>query len=511
MAEETLIFGPFVLDPGRGILLREGQPVPLGQRALAVLAALAEAPGRTVSKADLLARAWPDTIVEEGNLTVQIAALRKALGPADGGQEWIVTVPRVGYRLVAPPGQAKPVAPPPTVPSLAVLPFADLGGNPDQAWFAEGVVEDIVTALSRFRSFAVVARSSTLAYRGRGIDVRQVARELGVRYLLDGSVRRSGDRLRITAQLVDGVSGAQLWARSFDGSLAEVFDFQDRLTEEVVMLVEPRIQVAEIERSRRERPGSVATYDVYLRALAGISSESAADNAEAYALLLAGLARDPDDPLLLSHAAWAIEHRNSMGWPPFGPDDRARCADFARLGLERAGGDAMIMAHCGMSLLQGAREYDWGMAVLQAAVEANPNNPMVLVRAAVAHLHCGDLDQALALVHRADRLSPGDPGAHFSLCVQADVALIRGQYAEALDFATRALARNPNFDATLWVLIAANAHLGRMAEARHHLDALLRLAPGVTVARIRDAQPAKDPTRKAAVLQGLRLAGLADQ
>ena len=277
------------------------------------------------------------------------------------------------------------------------------------------------------------------------------------------------------------------------------------------MLVEPRIQAAEIERSRRDRPGSVATYDIYLRALAGIVQRPAADNAEAYALLLDGLAHDPDDPRLLAHAAWAIEHRNTMGWPPFGPDDRQRCADFARRGLERAGGDAMILAHCGMSLLQGAREYDWGMAVLQAAVEANPNNPMVLVRAAVAHLHCGDLDQALALVQRADRLSPGDPGAHFSLCTMADVALIRGQHAEALDLATRAYARNPNFDPTLWIMVAASAHLGRMTEARHYLDALRRLVPAVTVRRIREGQPAKDPTRTAALLEGLRLAGLPDE
>ena len=267
------------------------------------------------------------------------------------------------------------------------------------------------------------------------------------------------------------------------------------------MLVEPRIQVAEIERSRRERPGSIATYDIYLRALAGISSKFGGSTTPRPTRCCSKAWRATRTArCLLAHAAWAIEHRNSMGWPPFGPDDRQRCADFARRALERAGGDAMIMAHCGMSLLQGAREYDWGMAVLQAAVEANPNNPMVLVRAAVAHLHCGDLDQALALVRRADRLSPGDPGAHFSLCVMADVAMVRGQYAEALDLATRALARNPNFDSTLWTMIAANAHLGRMAEARHHLDALLRLAPGVTVKRIRDAQPAKrsDPQGRGA-------------
>ena len=411
----------------------------------------------------------------------------------------------VGLRLAGlPEGDDEP-----TVPCLAVLPFTDLGG-PGQAWFAEGVVDDIITALSRFRSFTVVARSSSFAYRGQSDEPSRVARELGVRYLLEGSVRRSGDQLRISARLVAGETGAQLWATSFDGSVADVFDFQDRITEAVAMVVEPHIQAAEIEQSRRERPGSAASYDVYLRALSGIGSETEAGNAEAYALLREGLDRDPENPQLLALAAWALEHRCTMAWPPFGPDDRQRCAEFARFALERAGGDAMVLAHCGMSLLQGAREYDWGMAILEEAVAANPNNPMVLVRAAVGHMHCGDLEQTLTLVRRADRLSPGDPGAHFSLSIRADVALIQGKFAETVDLASRALARNPNFDPTLWLLIAANAHLGRLEEAKRYLSKLRSVVPTVTVAQIRAAQPDKDPTRKAALFEGLRLAGMAD-
>ena len=268
------------------------------------------------------------------------------------------------------------------------------------------------------------------------------------------------------------------------------------------------IQAAEIEHALRQRPGSFTAYDIYLRALAKISSESARDNAEAYALLTEGLALEPDNALLLAHAAWALEHRHTMGWPPLTPDDVRACRELARRGLEHAAGDAMVMAHCGMSLLQGAREYDWGMAVVQAAVEANPNNLMVVVRAGVAHLHCGSLDDALAYFHRANRLSPGDRGAHFSLCGIAHVHVVRGDYAEALAWAGRALALNANFDPTLWMLIAANAHLGRMAEARRFLDDLRKLTPGVTVARIRAGQPAKDPGRVSAILEGLRLAGL---
>jgi hypothetical protein len=338
--------------------------------------------------------------------------------------------------------------------------------------------------------------------------VRQVARDLGVRYVLEGSVRRSGDRLRITAQLLDGATGAPLWAEHFDGALSDVFDFQDRITENVAMLVEPRIQAAELARSRRERPGSVAAYDIYLRTLALILSETESGNAEAYALLGEGLALEPDNALLLAHAAWVLEHRHTVGWPPLTADDVARCGELARRALEHTGGDALLMAHCGIALLQTVKDYDWGMAVLKSAAEANPNNPMVLVRAAVGHLHCGDLDACLALAERANRLGPGDGGAHFALCLMADVHLIRGDYVAAVDCAARSRAINPNFDPTLWVLIAANAHLGRMDEARRFVGELRRLAPGVTIASIRAGQPAKDPARTAARMEGLRLAGL---
>lgn len=204
MVEPRHSFGPFVLDAGRGLLQRDGKSVAIGQRGRALLEALLDAEGGTVTKADLMDRAWPGTIVEEGNLTVQIAALRKSLGTAPDGQEWIATVPRQGYRLIRPASAAREAdAVLSAKPALAVLPFANLSGDPDQDWFADGVVEDIITALSRFRSFAAIARNSSFVYKGRAVDIRQVAKELGVRYVLEGSVRRAGDRLRITAQLVE--------------------------------------------------------------------------------------------------------------------------------------------------------------------------------------------------------------------------------------------------------------------------------------------------------------------
>jgi TolB-like protein len=488
-------FGPFELDPQRGQLLREGTPVPLGQRAAAVLAALLAARGRTVSKTDLLAEAWPEAVVEEGNLTVQIAALRRALGPASDGREWIVTVPRVGYRMVA---EVAP-APDATVspPRVAVLPFQVLGNVPEDAYFAEGVTADIVGALVRFRSFTVAA-----------VPGPAEAREHGARYLLRGSVRRAGDRLRIAAELLDLDAGTHLWAAHYDGAAAEVFDFQDRIAEGVVTAIEPTIQTAEIRRVRRDRPGSLAAYDIFLRARAGMLNESERANAEGYALLTEALAIDPGNPQMLAHAAWAIEHRGAMGWPPFGADDRKRCADFARRGLENAAGDSQVMAHCGMAILQCVKDYDWGLAVLDAATQSNPNDLIAAAAAATGHLHCGSLDTALTLYRRALRLNPHHTFAHVSYCGIAHLQIVLGQHAEALDAASRALALNPNFDATHWMLVAGNAHLGRLDEARRFLAGLLRMTPEVTVARIRAGQPAKDPSRIEPVLAGLRLAGL---
>jgi len=414
-----------------------------------------------------------------------------------------------GAKAEAASGEARSARPAlPDKPSLAVLPFQNMSGDTEQDYFADGIVEDIITALSRFTSFAVVARNSSFVYKGRAVDVRQAAKELDVRYMLEGSVRRAGDRLKITAQLVDGGSGAHLWAQHFNGALDEVFDFQDRITEGVATVIEPLIQIAEIERSRRERPGSVAAYDIYLQVLPKLNGESAKDNAEAYALLTKALALEPDNGLILAQAAYALGHRIGMGWPSLGPDDLQKCIELARRGLEHAAGDPTVIAHCGMSLLHTGHEYDWGMAVIHSAAEANPNDLLIVTAAGIANLHSGSIEDALAYFHRAIRLNPRGPGAQKWLTGIAHAHMILGNYAEALAWATRSLALNSHFDATYWMLIAGHAQLGRMEEARSWLAKFLALKPGISVARIKAGQPDKDPTRLAAILEGLRLAGL---
>jgi TolB-like protein len=240
-------FGPFRLDGEAAILFRRGEPVALGPRAVGLLRVLVERRGVPVSKDTLMETAWTGLAVEESNLPVQIAALRRVLGEVPGGDRWIETLPRRGYRFVGPvdASDEKVVSSPPPSPdkpSLAVLPFNNLSGDPEQEYFADGMVEEIITALSRIRWLFVIARNSTFAYKGQNIDVTRVGRELGVRYVLEGSVRKSGNRVRITAQLIDAGTGAHLWADHFDGPLEDLFDLQDKVASSVAGVIEPALQ-----------------------------------------------------------------------------------------------------------------------------------------------------------------------------------------------------------------------------------------------------------------------------
>lgn len=505
MGKPVVSFGPFRIDLATGELAREGKPMAIGQKGALLLAALAAAEGKAVSKAALMECGWPGLAVEEGNLTVQIAALRKALGQRGDGTEWIVTIARLGYRLAL---ESAVAADDPHPPAVAVLPFANLGAGAEQDYFADGVAAEIITALARFRSFSVVSRSSSFAYKGRAVDIRQAASELGVRYLLEGSVRRDGERIRLDVQLIDGVTAGHLWAERFEDVIGHIFDFQDLITERVASTVEPSIEIAEMQRSRRERPQSVAVYDLYLRALAALHDESMEGNAAAHTLLQRALTIEPDNAMLLSHAAWVLEHRHAMGWPPFTTDDAAESVELARRALQHCAGDPRVMTHCGMALLQAGRDYEGGVAVLEAAFAANPNDLMVAAASGIALLHCGDAGIGVERLQRAVALGPRDADARFSLTGLAMAALFKRDFEAAISWATRSLALNAHFDATYWMLISAHAHRGELGEAHRHLESLRRIAPGVSLASIRAGQPAKDPSRFAVVLEGLALAGL---
>lgn len=503
--EARVAFGPYVFDPASGALTCEGRALTIGGRGVAILGALAAADGAVVGKDALLAAAWPGIFVEEGNLTVQVARLRKLLGTRADGLDWIATVPRVGYRLLRDPGPA-PVS---DIPTLAVLPFANLGADPEQDYLADGIVDGLITGLSHFRSFAVISRNSSFAYKGRALDVRVVAAELGVQYVLEGSVRRAGDRLRVSAHLSDATSGAHLWAQSFDGGIEDVFEVQDRITETVATIVGPRIQQAEIARSRRERPASLNAYDLYLRALQKFNTRRIQDNTEAVVLLERAIALDPGFAAALATAASAYEHRVTVGWPPVGADDRKRSLELARLALDIGHDDATVLSMCGMVLIFVGQEHDRGLSTVMLAVETNPYDERAVTCAGVANILSGDLDQALDYFGRVLRLSPLD--ALTALCGIAHVEICRGNYEAALASATRALAMNPGFAVPNWMVIAANVYLGRQAEAERALAAYRASAPQVTLSSLRAGPQSRDPSRMGVILEGLRLAGMPER
>ncbi len=308
--------GPFRLDTRGDLLLLGDEPVALGRRAVAVLRALIEQPGELVLKDALIEAVWPGQTVEDSNLTVQIAALRRVLGETPGGDRWIETRPRRGYRFVGPvvreardeaviaaardpapapnAASAQPGLALPEKPSLAVLPFLNMSGEPDQEYFADGMVEDIITELSRYRALFVIARTSTFTYKGKAVDVRQIARELGVRYVLEGSVRKGADNVRVTAQLIDAISGAHLWAERYDRASSDIFAMQDEITASVAAVIEPTLAQAERQRVLRKPPDRLDAWEAYQRGLWHFYKYGAEDNETAQAFFRQAIALDPN-------------------------------------------------------------------------------------------------------------------------------------------------------------------------------------------------------------------------
>jgi TolB-like protein len=509
MGAELTEFGPFTLDRSSGRLLSGGKPVSLGQRALALLEALAVTEG-AVGKAALMEAAWPGTNVEDGNLTVQIAALRKALGKRPDGQEWIVTVPRLGYRLLRGEMSFAEVAS--SKPKLAVMPFDNLSGDDRQAYFADGVVEDLITALSQFHSFAVVSRNASFKYRGQPVDMREVARELGVRYLVEGSIRRGGARLRITAHLADGETGEHLWGRTFDGVVADIFDVQDHIAEHVVGVIEPEIRRAETARSRRKPPQTLDAYDLVLQARELLHTTKLEDNTRAFELCQQAIARDPNYAQALILAAWVIGSRRVLNWPALTHDDVEAALSFSERALAHCDGDPEVLIQRADILIQHAGEFEEGMQLLQRALAGNPNNVQVLQQASIDNTLAGSLEDALDQAGRTIELAPGDPGLQMlAHSVRSHVYIVQGKYAAAIEEAERAFAIDRSFWFASWMLVAANAHLGEMERAKHWLAVLLALRPGITVSEIASRQRPRWPERLEPILDGLRLAGLPER
>ncbi len=402
----------------------------------------------------------------------------------------------------------KPALELPDKPSIAVLPFANMSNDPEQEYFADGIAEDIITALSHIKQWFVVARNSSFAYKGRNVDVREIAKELGVRYVLEGSVRRGGNRLRITGQLIEADSGTHMWADRFDGDLDDVFALQDKITESVVGAIEPSLRRAEIERSKRKPPENVRAYDLYLRALPHLYAMRPDDNEQALTLLHKAIELDPNYAPALAFLAWGYEQRLVRDWGAYGEDDTGIAVALARRAIAADRDDAHVMAAAGFVLVIVARDYEQGLQATERAHELNPKIAFVSMLVGVSKLFGGDPTEALRHLEDAIRVSPADPSAFFFYSCAALGHLFCGRPGEACDLAKKSARMYADWDTTYWVLIPALAQLGRTEEARSAVSKFLELSPTATVSRLRELLPLRNPEYLTMILDGMTVAGL---
>jgi adenylate cyclase len=367
----------------------------------------------------------------------------------------------------------------PDRPSIAVLPFQNMSGDPEQEYFADGMVEDIITALSRVKSFFVIARNSSFTYKGKAVDIKQVGRELGVRYILEGSVRKAGGHVRITGQLIEAATGHHVWADRFDGELANVFDLQDRVTESVVGAIEPSLRQAEIGRARAKPTASLDAYDCYLRALHSfyqLTRESAEQSCE---YLKLAIERDPQYALAKAYLAMVYLTKQLQGWGQ--PDDRTRALALAEDAANLEPDDPATLRLAGHALAF-LGHYDRGLALLEKAAALNVNGSQVLNSLGwVKNYACVEPDQTIAHFERAIRLSPRDPEMGIMLNGISLAHLIAGRSEEALIFAQRCIDESPRFMSGHRIKVAALGNLGRLQEAEAAAHMLLAFDPGFTI------------------------------
>ncbi|MBZ9738060.1 MULTISPECIES: winged helix-turn-helix domain-containing tetratricopeptide repeat protein [unclassified Mesorhizobium] len=506
MQGSRFAFGPFVLDPGAGTLLRNDDPVAVGYRGLKLLAALVGRPGEILQKAELMDAAWPGTAVEEGNLTVQIAQLRKLLGPpgiaGEAGGEWIATVPRVGYRFAGTVelltgARPKPL-PLPDKPSIAVLPFVNFSNDPGQDSFCDGLTEDLITDLSRISGLFVIARNSTFAYKGKAIDVRAIAGELGVRYLLEGSARREAGRVRINAQLVDAASGDHLWAERFDRGLDDIFAVQDEVTAKIVEALLGRLRAP----PPRNRPTNLDAYDLCVRARKLID-DSPQTAREAHLMLTRAIALDPD----YAEAYRWLAMNHWMGWVHWGePVDpnRRLAVDLARKAVSIDPNDAGCHWVLGNLL---AYEHDFARADAEfaRAFELDPNEADAWATLADITTLAGRVEEGLEQIRKAFRLNPFPASWYYLTLGQAQYA------AREYEAAIETLRRDETYRTSSRRFLAASlAQLGRLDEARAEVELFLVGNPHFTTSHWVWTEPFRDDATRDHFVDGFRKAGLPD-
>ncbi|MGA8259963.1 MAG: winged helix-turn-helix domain-containing tetratricopeptide repeat protein [Arenicellales bacterium] len=468
------VFGPFVLDARDGTLVREGQRVAVSSKGLLLLQALVSAHGKVLTKSDLMQAAWSDSVVEESNLSVQVAALRKLLGATEDGGEWIVTVPRVGYRFARLPesgviGSDEPdrssSAEREQRPSIAVLPFTNLSGEKEQEYLADGITEDIITALTRFRWFVVITRNSSFIYKGEPVELAQVARELEVQYLLEGSVRKSGQRMRVSAQLVDAHSGAYIWTERYDLELTEVFAVQDEIAERVAGAIEPELLKIEGAQVVARHTGNMTAWDIVRRGTWHFHQVTQNDHLKARELFREACRLDPELPEAHLWRGRVSAGIVAYGWSTNPVDDLQEGTEAALRAVQLD--DRNPYTHYSLAIVSViAERFEQSISAARKAVELSPNFALGHLVLGMALLYSGRASEAIRPLEHGLRLSQHDPQNFVWLNVLALARLFSGQAEAALEAATRALQVRPNWRTSLEVLVQCYAGLGRWDEAR---------------------------------------------
>lgn len=513
-------FGPYRLDAEAEMLFREAEPVALGRRAVVLLRLLVERAGTPVSKDALMQAAWPGLAIEESNLTVQIAALRRVFAELDASAAWIETLPRRGYRYVGPPlaaesGAGLPMSPSPAVfdgPSLAVLPFLNLNGDPGQDYFSDGITGDIIAELSRFRSLFVVARHSSFAYKGKTSEIKQVGRELGVRYVAEGSVRKVGERVRVTIQLLDAATGYSLWTARYDRDLQDIFTLQDEIVRAIVAALPGRLEDAGREIARRKPTSSITAYDLVLLGNERWRQLTVQAMAQAREYFRNAVALDPQYARAHVNIAWTIVCDAFLESPATATLGEAFREIEAALDID----DGDAWSHGVFAQLLFLLKEDAKAEIhFSRALALNPNDADVAAVFANILVYWGRWREALSWIGTAKRLNPFPPNLYHWYHA---LALYSGrEYEQAI----KALLEARSFDRWSHGLLAAcHAQMGRLAEARSEADAFVsarrhelsangEAVPAQTLAFARArAERYRDPSDRDHFLDGLRKAGL---
>jgi len=520
---ETFLFEDFRLDLRGGVLYRSAHneasvPVAIGLRAIRLLGLLVARQGEVVSKDTIIRTVWPGRVVEEANLNVQISKLRRILDQNRGQESCIQTIPARGYCFVAPvtrPGtDAQPALPalggvaahPRQRLAIVVLPFDNLSGDPGQQYLADGITEDLTANLSRFTDMLVISRNTAFTYRDKPRDTKQIGRELGVCYVLEGSVRRSAERVRVSAQLIDAEADAHLWAERFDRHLSDLFEWQDEVAAAIAGAIEPELLKSERNRIARQPLQAEDAYEFYQRGLWHFYRYTKEDSTKAQAFFRRSLAIDPQYPQPIAQLAIALCNAGYLGWVDEVTPNYLEANELAQRAV---GLDARYpSAHFALGLVcMWNHRSELAMSSFREAINLNPSYAAAHVLLGQTHLYRGRPEEAIALVEEGIRLSPKDPRLFIWLPALSGALYQQGHYAQAVEAGRRSWMLNRNWPAGLRYVVADLAKLGRIEEAKAALEALKFLNPNLAFVERNLRRLYDDEASVEHILDGVRAAG----